>query len=1080
MTVDLERVRERLKQFEFKKLFIEELGWDKYNSQLNISVNGTAVMLKPIAEKRGMVVLNYCSSDNGTFPEYASRREIEREIAKRIHEHIVIYSDGDKGVQTWQWVKRELGRPNSCREFTVYANHSGESLAQRLQGLNFELSEEDNLTIVQVRNRTRQALDAEQRITRRFYDKFKDELSKFLDFIDGITASGDREWYASLMLNRLMFIYFIQKKGFLDNDTNYLRNRLAILQQKKGKDQFLSFYKHFLLRLFHEGLGKPRPTPNNELDQLLGKVPYINGGLFDVHDLERAYSNILVPDQAFEQLFNFFDSFDWHLDNRPLRSDREINPDVLGYIFEKYVNQKQMGAYYTKEDITGYIAQNTIIPHLFGRVENLLRPDALGFVQLLMSNPTRYIPKAVTKSIDSPLPERVICGINDFGNRSEWNRAADVNLAHPGETWREVKTRRDYFHALRRRLETGEIRRIADCVPLNIDLRQLAQDCIEESTDPLVIAELYLAIREITVLDPTCGSGAFLFAALNILEPLYESCLSRMSSFVRDGQAGEQEKRFRDILEQVASHPNERYFVLKSIIIGNLFGVDIMEEATEICKLRLFLKLMSQVSTSDELEPLPDTDFNIRAGNTLIGFTSLGQIRAAITGEGGQHKLDLNNTAGRIEKAATEADQCFQQFRRLQTTNAHDKEIHSAKDKLRTSLGDLRHELDVALASTFGIDGKQKSTLAQWKDAYKPFHWLVEFFSIMHNGGFDVIIGNPPYLEAREVEYKPKDFKSLDSGAIHAMCVERSCDLLQPHGSISMIVPLSLVSTQRMTVVQQIIESNRSTCYSNFSWRPGKLFDTVNRALTIFVASYDDEPRTYSTNYQKWNSDSRDLLMPLMRFVEVPRERSSFWVPKLGLEIERAILSQLLKTKSTVGDLVDAKSTNRLYYRTTGGLYWKVFTDFAPAFFVNGKAGHSTRETSFGVSDTKTLRALVAILSSDLFWWWYTVTSNLRDLNPADIHKFPVPSTALKDRLILDLAQQYLSDLHEKSVMLERNQRQTGRTQTQSFKVSKSKPIIDQIDEALGPHYGLTDETIEFIKNYDVRFRLGVESETDE
>ena len=71
------------------------------------------------------------------------------------------------------------------------------------------------------------------------------------------------------------------------------------------------------------------------------------------------------PTRPSSRLFDFFDDYQWHLDERPLRADNEINPDVLGYIFEKYVNQKQMGAYYTKEDITGYIAQNTVIPRLF-------------------------------------------------------------------------------------------------------------------------------------------------------------------------------------------------------------------------------------------------------------------------------------------------------------------------------------------------------------------------------------------------------------------------------------------------------------------------------------------------------------------------------------------------------------------------------------------------------------------------------------------------------------------------------------------------------------------------------------------
>ena len=102
-----------------------------------------------------------------------------------------------------------------------------------------------------------------------------------------------------------------------------------------------------------------------DLKNLLGDVPYLNGGLFDVHELEQHNPKIDIPDEAFERIFGFFDQYEWTLDTRPLRNDKEINPDVLGYIFEKYINQKQMGAYYTKEDITDYISRNTIIPYLF-------------------------------------------------------------------------------------------------------------------------------------------------------------------------------------------------------------------------------------------------------------------------------------------------------------------------------------------------------------------------------------------------------------------------------------------------------------------------------------------------------------------------------------------------------------------------------------------------------------------------------------------------------------------------------------------------------------------------------------------
>src|SRR5205085_9032175 len=124
---------------------------------------------------------------------------------------------------------------------------------QKLPGIAFDLSQEENLTTSHVTGSVRHAFDVE-RVTKRFYDRFEAEHATFLKFIEGIPVVEDREWYASLMLNRLMFIYFIQKKSFLDNDEHYLRNRLRIVQQRKGNGNFLNFYRHFLLRLFHEGL----------------------------------------------------------------------------------------------------------------------------------------------------------------------------------------------------------------------------------------------------------------------------------------------------------------------------------------------------------------------------------------------------------------------------------------------------------------------------------------------------------------------------------------------------------------------------------------------------------------------------------------------------------------------------------------------------------------------------------------------------------------------------------------------------------------------------------------------------------
>jgi hypothetical protein len=130
--------------------------------------------------------------------------------------------------------------------------------------------------------------------------------------------------------------------------------------------------------------------------------------------------------------------------------------------------------------------------------------------------------------------------------------------------------------------------------------------------------------------------------------------------------------------------------------------------------------------------------------------------------------------------------------------------------------------------------------------------------------------------------------------------------------------------------------------------------------------------------------------------------------------------------------------------------------------------------------DKSIVHAVVAALSSDLFWWWYTITSNLRDLNPADIQGFPIPKAALYDADLKRLGEQYLESMQANSTMLVRMQKQTGKTETQSFKVRLSKHIIDEIDRVLARHYGFTDEELDFIINYDIKYRMGDDLAGDE
>lgn len=994
----------------------------------------------------------------------------------------------------------------------------------------FEVTEDVTGTL-DLKDRIAKAFDSEK-VVKKFYTEFEKYHSLLLKFIKGIPLEADQRWYASVLLNRLMFICFIQKAGLIGKRTDFL---LDEFEQCQAAGQ--NYFSSFLLPLFFEGFAK-QPTERGDWVARFAPVPYLNGGLFAKHKLERENAQIQIDNAAFKDLLTYFNRYRWYMDERQLRDENEINPDVLGYIFEKYINQKQMGAYYTKEDITEYICKNTILPFIFEatRKQHEVAFDASQQVSYLIANalhgdaqatslvntiwhiaqtdPDRYIYEAVKKGVDKPLPPNIEAGIYQVSARGDWNKAAPAEYALPTEIWREVVARRQRYTEVRAKLVNGEVRHINDFITLNLNIRQFTHDVIANCDDGLLLGAIWHNINHVSVLDPTCGSGAFLFAALNILETLYEACLDRMIYLIEQRPKDTRLNGFKAVLHEIELHPNRRYFVLKCIIVNNLYGVDMMEEATEICKLRLFLKLIAQVQSAEQIEPLPDIDFNIRAGNTLVGFATRDDVRRTLEVDNSsgvaQGRLLLGDTADRlaeIEDQAKTIDRAFQHFRHLQTQHGiAARDLASAKSALQGKLSHLADQLDRLLAREYGValdedgtpsqpSGKSKgkprapaatalqtnAAYEQWRHSHQPFHWFVEFYGILAKGGFDVIVGNPPYLELREINYDLKNYKTGASGAVHAMCIERSILVLSPSGCMSMIVPLSIVSTQRMQETQKILEDNRQVWYSNFAWRPAKLFDTVNRALTIFISlpTSSVENSVFTTSYQKWTSANRDNLLERMLFWSINNARPAFWIAKINSDLDLAILWKFLRINKVVLNFLSA-TQNKIFYRTDGGLYWKVFTDFAPNFILNGIKGNSSRETSFSVREKHTMLPTIALLSSNIFWWWYTITSNLRHLNPYDIHYFPVPDTIFGDEHLSDLGKKYLNDISKNSTMLVRQQKQTGETQTQSFKISLSKPIIDEIDRVLAKHYGFTEEELDYIINYDIKYRMGLAGESGE
>ena len=1103
-----------IKHFKFKELF-NEMGWDQDRTTQPVVVDSIPYQLNAVAQKSGFKILKCYPSTDGNIPDTATRKKIEIKVTKLFQEHLIIFFDTKQTEQIWQLVVREPGKLSKVTETRYHINQDPELLFQRASGIFFVLDEEEHITIVDVTKRIADNFHQNtEKVVKRFYTEFSNHHKSFYEFVSGMDDHIDalnknkkekddnrnKQWYVSLMLNRLMFCYFIQKKGFLDNNKHYLREKLQLCQSKKGKDKFYSFYRNFLLELFHEGLGSP--DHKKKLEEEIGKIPYLNGGLFDEHELEKQFEEIQINDKAFEGIFDFFDQWNWHLDTGIAATGKDINPDVIGYIFEKYINDRaNMGAYYTKEDITDYISKNSILPYVFDETKRqypkAFNADAELWTSVKNSSDT-YIYEAIKKGVELPVPDEVSAGIKEVSKRTEWNKPAPPEYALPTEIWREVIDRRNRYTEVKTKIEKGEIAEINDFITYNLNIRQLAQDIVENTTDPEFLRHFYKSLNSVTIIDPTCGSGAFLFAAMNILEPLYESCLQRMRNFIEDEDRlnsdnkktfNHKYKYFREVLEETQNekHPNLQYFIYKSIILRNLYGVDIMKEAVEIAKLRLFLKLVATVDADYRkpnlgLEPLPDIDFNIRAGNTLIGFATEAELKRGLN-----YTLDGRAVAPVIEEKCDVVAKTFARYKEIQLSYGDNfKDFKSAKEELNKRLKELNHELNQLLH-------KQASSIKYetWLQSHQPFHWFAEFYEIIHDkGGFDVIIGNPPYVEyslKSKAPYIIKNYSTIDCGNLYAFITERAISICNEKSLLSFIIPSASICTPRMNNMIKVVQNRfKDAWISVWDERPAKLFEGVDQQLSIHIYSglAVKNNKLYITPMLHWKSNSRDTIFDNLSYYNSNASlRIAQVIPKIENQIERKILEKLEETDSLQYFSQGYNLNSIIYYRNAGGRYWRLIKSF-PSYFKSSKGVSTTStEKTIKVNSEHTL-LLAALYSSNLFYWFWRVVSNCRHLTDREFLAFKIPTFIFNnDELKIQLSQlatKYEESLLVNSKRLSTINKNSGATEQDVFTVNLSKPIIDKIDKVLAAHYGFTDEELDFIINYDIKYRMGKELEGEE
>ena len=509
-------------------------------------------------------------------------------------------------------------------------------------------------------------------------------------------------------------------------------------------------------------------------------------------------------------------------------------------------------------------------------------------------------------------------------------------------------------------------------------------------------------LSNLKILDPACGSGAF---PMGILSEII---------------------RIQNDLGDTRSHYERKLEILQNCI----YGVDIQPMATEMARLRCFLSLIIDENI-DDIKPLPNLEFKFINANSLLPLST-----------------DTSLHYDGYHKDIQELERLRNEYFSSQDKSTIQKEYLNLRERI------TREDLQV----------NKNDSINNPMLAYDPFdpQSVAQFFDSAYMFGvenFDIVVGNPPY-GAKLTNEEKKIYKSLykytTQGAMdtYKLFIERGFNLLKKEGNLNYIVPLSAISNKsNIALHKMLLENCEFIKVSSYSHRPAKVFTNAELDVSIFnlIKTNTKCKQLFTTKLNRINSiQSIGNVLNNLCFINSIDFVQPEAFCKIGLPIEKSIIQKLYSQKQTLKDLMDGNQ--KVYYRTTGGRYYKIYTSYSTK---------SNTENSFNVINSK---LVVALMSSNLFWWFRNAYAEYRGHHIYQFERFPIPNfTNQQIKTLEKLGCEYEKDI-------EKNHDYSNGVKT--YKIRKSKHIIDEIDRFICPLYDLTQEEIDFIINYDIEFRI--------
>ena len=375
--------------------------------------------------------------------------------------------------------------------------------------------------------------------------------------------------------------------------------------------------------------------------------------------------------------------------------------------------------------------------------------------------------------------------------------------------------------------------------------------------------------------------------------------------------------------------------------------------------------------------------------------------------------------------------------------------------------------------------------------------WRFEYPEVLEEDGtfygFDIVIGNPPYgvsIDAKYLNYIEKFYKSSKTIApkngnsnqnqIHnenfeltlkgskdtfSLFLERGLNLLKNNSYLNFIVPLAITSSESLTALHKIIFENCELVkISSYSNRPSKIFDHADQRVAIIQLKKTgtSTKQLLTTKVNKRYEDTKPkILIDNLQFVDSLEFVKYGRIPKVGSEIELQILRKIFSINTKLKDLFKKEKSKAIYYRAAGGRYYNIVTD---------KPTGSTQEKALLIKRPYS-NIIASILSSNLYYSFLHIYSDNLHIKSYELEIFPVPIHKLLENKneIEKIYKEYLKDLQKNSIVQEVNY--SNISEMRIFYARKSKNIIDNIDLAIQEAYGLTDEEVYFLINYDLKFR---------